>query len=155
MITFLLSFRGCESIKYSSPTGLAFSQDGRMYVCEQCDSLTVREIDGSESILPLCPGPNEEFFESIQCARVCSDDGIVVQDESGNLTKYSKDGQFIWRIESETTSAGSFCIDSSDLLYYAVGDEVKVYSPSGALLHVLVSDINDPGGIAIDGDDNV
>jgi len=126
-----------------------------MYVCEQCDSLTVREIDGSESILSLCPGPNEEFFESIQCARVCSDDGIVVQDESGNLTKYSKDGQFIWRIESETTSPGIFCIDSSDLLYYVVGDEVKVYSPSGALSHVLVSDINDPGGIAIDGDNNV
>jgi len=126
-----------------------------MYVCEQCDSLTIREIDGSQSELSLHPGPNEEFFERIECVRVCSDDLLVVQDESGNLIKYSKDGQFIWRIELEKTSPGSFCIDSGDLLYCATGDEVKVYLPSGAFSHVLVSGLNDPKGIAIDGENNI
>ena len=117
-----------------------------MYVSELCDSLTVREIDGSQSELSLHPGPNEEFFERIECVRVCSDDLLVVQDESGNLIKYIKDGQFIWIIESET-SPGTFCIDSSDLLYCATGDKVKVY--------LLVSGLNDPIGIAIDGDNNI
>ena len=70
----------------------------------------------------------------------------MVQDESGNLIKYIKDGQFIWIIESET-SPGTFCIDSSDLLYCATGDKVKVY--------LLVSGLNDPIGIAIDGDNNI
>ena len=148
-------FRGCESIEYSSPTGLAFTRDDKMYVSELCDSLTVREIDGSQSNLSLHPGPNEEFFDGIQCVRVYSDDLLVVQDESGNLIKYSKDGQFIWRIESETTSPGIFCIDSSDLLYCVTGDEVKVYLPSGAFSHVLVSGLNDPIGITIDGDNNI
>ena len=124
-----------------------------MYVCEQCDSLTIREIDGSQSELSLHPGPNEEFFERIECVRVCSDDLLVVQDESGNLIKYSKDGQFVWRIE--TTSPGIFCLDSSDLLYCVTGDEVKVYLPSGAFSHVLVSGLNDLKGIAIDGDNNI
>ena len=126
-----------------------------MYISELCDSLTVREIDGSHSNLSLHPGPNEEFFDSIECVRVCSDDLLVVQDESSNLIKYSKDGQFIWRIELETTSPGSFCIDSGDLLYCVTGDEVKVYLPSGAFSHVLVSGLNDPKGIAIDGDNNI
>ena len=147
-------FRGCESIEYSSPTGLAFTRDDKMYVSELCDSLTVREIDGSQSNLSLHPGPNEEFFDGIQCVRVYSDDLLVVQDESGNLIKYSKDGQFIWRIESRT-SPGTFCIDSSDLLYCATSDQVKVYLPSGAFSHVLVSGLNDPKGIAIDGDNNI
>ena len=80
----------------------------------------------------------------------------MVQDESGNLIKYSNDGEFIWRIESETTSPTvSFCLDSSDLLYCATNNEVKVYLPTGALSHVLVGDLKQPGGIAIDGDNNV
>jgi len=155
LLIFFFFFRGCESTEYSCPSGLAFTRDGRMYVSELCDSLTVREIDGSQSELSLCPGPNEEFFDSIQRARLCSDDRIVVQDESDNLTKYSKDGQFIWRLKSETTSPSTFCLDSGDLLYCATGDEVKVYLPSGAFSHVLVSDLNDPKGIAIDGDGNI
>ena len=88
----------------SCPTGLTISHDGRMYISEQCDTLTVREIDGSQSKLSLRPGPNKEFFHSIDYAQICSDDRIVVQDESGNLIKFSNDGEFIWRIESETTS---------------------------------------------------
>jgi len=127
-----------------------------MYISELCDSLTVREIDGSQSELSLLPGPNKEFFNYICYARICSDDRIVVRDESGNLTKYSNDGEFIWRIESETTSRTVFfCLDSSDLLYCATSNEVKVYLPTGALSHVLVSDLKHPGGIAIDGDSNV
>ena len=126
-----------------------------MYVCElSCDSLTVREIDGSQSKLSLDLGPNKESFDCILLARVCSDDGIVVIDETNDLTKCSKDGRFIWRIKPEK-SPRSFCIDSSDLLYCVTGDEVKVYSPSGTFLHVLVSGLNDPMGIAIDGDNNI
>jgi len=126
-----------------------------MYISELCDSLTVREIDGSESELSLHPGPNKEFFHYICYARICSDDRIVVQDESGNLIKYSSDGEFIWRIESETSRTVSFCLDSSDLLYCATSNKVKVYLPTGAFSHVLVSDLKHPRGIAIDGDSNV
>ena len=153
----MLSFRECESFNCSCPSGLTISHhDGRMYISELCDSLTVREIDGSQSELSLRPGPNKEFFNYICYARICSDDRIVVQDESGNLIKYSNDGEFIWRIESETTSRTvSFCLDSSDLIYCATSNEVKVYLPSGTLSHVLVSDLKHPGGIAIDGDSNV
>ena len=130
-------FRGCKSFDYSCPTGLAFSHDGRMYVCE-LDSLTVCQIDGSKSNLSIRPGPNKELFDNIHCVRVCRDDGIMVNDESDNLTKYSKDGQFIWTIKSKTASPSAFCLDSSDLLYCATSDQVKVYSPSGAFSHVLV-----------------
>ena len=102
-------------------------------------------------------GPNEECFDYIDCVRVCSDDMVVVRDESGNLTKFSKDGEFIWRIKPDTAANNyiSFCLDSSDLLYCATGDQVKVYLPSGAFSHVLVSDLKDPMGIAIDGDNNI
>ena len=123
-------------------------------MCE-LDSLTVCEIDGSKSDLSIRPGPNEELFDNIHCVRVCRDDGIMVNDESDNLTKYSKDGQFIWTIKSKTASPSAFCLDSSDLLYCATSDQVKVYSPSGAFSHVLVRDLNHPMSIAIDGDNNV
>ena len=126
-----------------------------MYISELCDTLTIREIDGSQSELSLRPGPNEEFFDYINCVRVCSDDMVVVRDESGNLTKFSKDGEFIWRIKPDTAANISFCLDSSDLLYCATGDQVKVYLPTGAFSHVLVSDLEDPMGIAIDGDNNI
>ena len=126
-----------------------------MYISELCDTLTIREIDGSQSELSLRPGPNEEFFYYINCVRVCSDDRVVVRDESGNLTKFSKDGEFIWRIKLDTAANISFCLDSSDLLYCATGDQVKVYLPTGAFSHVLVSGLEDPMGIAIDGDNNI
>ena len=119
--------------------------------------MTVREIDGSQSELSLRPGPNKEFFDSIYCARLCSDDGIVIQDESSNLTKFTKDGEFIWTINPDSSSTTSFCLDSSDLLYCATSDQVKVYLPSGAFSHVLVSDLKHPMGIAcaVDGDNNI
>ena len=126
-----------------------------MYISELRDTLTVREIDGSQSELSLRPGPNEEFFDSIYYARLCSDDGIVVQDESSNFTKFTKDGEFIWTINPDTSSTTSFCLDSSDLLYCATSDQVKVYLPSGAFSHVLVSNLKDPMGIAVDGDNNI
>ena len=85
----LLSFRECESFNCSCPSGLTISHhDGRMYISELRDSLTVREIDGSQSELSLRPGPNKEFFHCIYYARICSDDRIVVQDESGNLISF-------------------------------------------------------------------
>ena len=58
-------------------------------------------------------------------------------------------------MDDRTSSTTSFCLDSSDLLYCATGDQVKVYLPSGAFSHVLVSDLIDPMGIAIDGDNNI
>ena len=64
-----------------------------MYISELCDSLTVREIDGSQSELSLHPGPNKEFFHYICYAQICSDDRIVVQS--------NPDGEFISRIEFE------------------------------------------------------
>ena len=75
-------------------------------MCE-LDSLTVCQIDGSKSNLSIRPGPNKELFDYIHCVRVCRDDGIMVNDESDNLTKYSKDGQFIWTIKSKTASASA------------------------------------------------
>ena len=122
-----------------------------MYIIS-CDTLTIREIDGSQSELSLCPGPNEDY---IDCVRVCSDDRVVVRDESGNLTKFSNDGELIWRIKPDTAANISFCLDSSDLLYCATSDQVKVYLPSGALSHVLVSDLKRPMGMAVDGDNNI
>ena len=126
-----------------------------MYISDLCATLTVREVHGSQSELSLRPGPNKEFFDSIHCARLCCDDGIVVQDESSNLTKFTKDGEFIWTINPDSSSTTSFCLDSSDLLYCATSDQVKVYLPSGAFSHVLVSDLKDPIGIAVDGDNNI
>ena len=126
-----------------------------MYISDLCATLTVREIDGSQSELSLRRGPNEEFFDSIYCARLCSDDGIVIQDESSNLTKFTKDGEFIWTINPDSSSTTSFCLDSSDLLYCVTDDQVKVYLPTGAFSHVLVSDVKDPIGIAVDVDDNI
>ena len=129
-----------------------------MYICAVRDSLAVCEIDGSQSKLSLHPGPNKESSHGIYYARVCSDDGIVVHDQSANITKYSKDGEFIWRIKSNATSPSwCFCLDSSDFLYSPTGDQVKVYFPSGAFSHdiVLFSDLKHPTAIAIDGDNNV
>ena len=115
-------------------------------------------MNGSESLLTLRSGPYQEYTEDLCCvqAQVCSDDAIVVYeefDESNSLTKHSKDGEFIWEIKFETEL--SIALDSSDLLYCATGDQVKVYLPSGAFSHVLVSDLNHPMAIAIDGDGNV
>ena len=129
-----------------------------MYICAVRDTLAVREIDGSQSELSLRPGPNKESSHGIYYAQVCSDDGIVVQDQSANITKYSKDGEFIWRIKSNATSPSwCFCLDSSDFLYSPTGDQVKVYFPSGAFSRdiVLFSDLKHPTAIAIDGDNNV
>ena len=161
----MLSFRGCEFTYFVCDDlwSLTISRDGRLYIFVDRNILTVREIDGSLSELSLRSGSNEDedtdFSESdgIIYARVCSDDGIVVNYEFDEITKYSKDGEFIWRIESNTTSYGKrFCLNSSDLLYCVTSDnQVKVYLPSGAFSHVLVSGLKDPMGIAIDGDNNV
>ena len=90
---------------------------------------------------------SNEYFHHV---RVCSDDGIVVHDDFGDLTKYSRDRDFIWTIKRDTLTSpiASFCLDSSDLIYCATNDRVNVYLPSGAFSHVLVA-------IAIDGDNYV
>ena len=141
---------------------LTISPDGRIYIVDR-DILIVREIDGSPSELSLRSESNEDedfdfnSSDRINFARVCSDDGIVVSYKFDEITKYSKDGEFMWRIESNTTSySNRFCLDSSDLLYCVTSDnQVKVYLPSGAFSHVLVSGLKDPMGIAIDGDNNI
>ena len=154
----MLSSRGCEYFLCSNPTGLTISHDGRMYICDHSDTLTVREIDGSRSKLSLRPGPNKECIDNVCYARVCSDDGIVVHDLSGNVTKFTKDGEYIYRIKPPSSSPiRCFCLDSSDLLYCATSDQVKVYLPSGAFSHdmVLLSTLKQPNAIAIDKDNNV
>ena len=154
----MFSFRGCEYFGCSDPSSLTISRDGRIYICAVRDSLTVREIDASQSELSLRPGPNKESSHDIYYARVCSDDGIVVHDQSANVTKYSKDGEFVWQIKHDTVSPiRCFCLDASDLLYCATSDQVKVYLPNGAFSHDMVrfSDLKHPMAIAIDGDNNV
>jgi len=59
----LLSSSGCEYFDGFNPSGLTIKQDGRMYISEHRDTLTVREIDGSQSKLSLRPGPNKEFVD--------------------------------------------------------------------------------------------
>ena len=129
-----------------------------MYICRHRDTPTVREVDGSQSKLSLHPGPNKEFIDGVNYVRVCSDDGIVVQDQPGNVTKFSKDGEFVWQIKPPSSSPIRwFCLGSSDLLYCATRDRVKVYLPSGAFSHdmVLLSTLKQPNAIAIDKDNNV
>ena len=150
----MFSFRGCEYFDCSGPSAVTVSRDGRVYICAVRDTLTVREIDGSQSELSLRPGPNKESSHGVYYARVCSDDGLVVHDQSNNVTKYNKDGEFIWRIKRDIRC---FCLDASDLLYCATSDQVKVYLPSGAFSHDVVhfSDSKHPMAIAVDGDNNV
>ena len=129
-----------------------------MYICDHCDTLTVREIDGSLSELSLHPGPNKEFIDGIFNVQACSDDGIVVQDESDNVTKFTKYGEFVWQIKPHSISPiRCFCLDSSGLLYCATSDQVKVYLHSGTFSHdmVLFSTLKHPNAIAIDEDKNV
>ena len=112
-----------------------------MYIYED-GALTVCEMDGSKS---------KEYYRRIHCVRVCSDDGIVVHDDFGDLSKYSKDRELTWRIKPDTASFFRFCLDSRDLLYCTTRDhQVKVYLPSGAFSHVLVSDLKHPSAIATD-----
>ena len=135
-----------------------------MYICgEECDSFLIRDTDGSQSELSLSPGP-DNVIDATYHPRVCSDDGIVVSGEFGDLTKFSKGGEFLWKIE--TGCDFRFCLNSSDFLYCATGElatsdletsdsnQIRVYLPNGAFSHVLVSNINYPMAIAIDGDNN-
>ena len=126
-----------------------------MYISSEGDevsTLTVRHIDGSQSKLSLNV---VDYFGGYRFSvLLCSDDGLVVFD--GSIIKCSKDGELIWIIEPETTQFFAACLDPNDLLYCATSDQVKVYLPSGAFSHVLVSDLKEvPSAIAIDGDNNV
>ena len=94
-------------------------------LCDHRDTLTVREIDDSLSKLFLHPVPNKEFIDGVFNAPVCSNCWIVVHDQSYNVTKFSKDGEFVWQMKP-STSIRCFCFDSSDLLYCATSDQVKV-----------------------------
>ena len=129
------------------------------------DTLEILETDGSMSELPLCPErePEQEDssaeinrdnspFQQIDCVRACGDGGVVICDESNTLRKYSKDGEFVWRIKSEISG---FCLDSNDSIYCSEGHEVNVYLPNGVFSHVLVEDLEGMMGIAVDGKNNV
>ena len=133
-----------------------------MYACVLNDTLEILEADGSMSELPLCPEREEDSsaeinrdnspFQQIDCVRACSDGGVVICDESNNLRKYSKDGEFVWRIKSEISG---FCLDGNDSIYCSEGHQVNVYLPNGVFSHVLVEDLEGMMGIAVDGKNNV
>jgi len=115
---------------------------GRVYVCE-LDSLTIREIDGSQSKHSFRPG----FMDNarISCVRICSYDAVVIGDGAGNVAKYGKNGKFMWTIQPlARDTCALFCLDSGDLLYCATSDpnQVKVHLLSAAFSHVLVNDLN-------------
>ena len=119
------------------------------------ESMKVRETNNSHSEFSLRDGPNEELFsESIYCARICCDGGIVVCDYAGNLAKYSKEGEFEWRIGEEplqgVTFIRKFFVDSSGLIYLPEKQKVKVYLPNGAFSHdIELESDSDSIGIAV------
>ena len=118
--------------------------------------MTVREIDGSQSKRSFRPGPMDKA--RISCVRICCYDAVVIGDSGSNVAKYGKNGKFMWTIQPLTRdNFALFCLDSGDLLYCATSDpnQVKVYLPSGAFSHVLVSDLEFPWAIAIDGSNNI
>ena len=125
------------------------------------ESMKVRETNNSHSEFSLRDGPNEELFsESIYCARICCDGGIVVCDYAGNLAKYSKEGEFEWRIGEEplqgVTFIRKFFVDSSGLIYLPEKQKVKVYLPNGAFSHdIELESDSDSIGIAVDVDKNI
>ena len=130
-------------------------------MCVLNDTLEILEADGSKSEMALCPEREDasaEFkkddspFQQIECVRACSDGGVVICDESNNLRKYGKDGEFVWRIKSEISG---FCLDGNDSIYCSTGHQVNVYLPNGVFSHVLVEDLECMMGIAVDGDNNV
>ena len=131
-------------------------------MCALNDTLEILEADGSKSEMPLCPEPEEdssaEFkkddspFQQIDCVRACGDGGVVIRDESNNLRKYSKDGEFVWRIRSKISG---FCLDGNGSIYCSTGHQVNVYLPNGVFSHVLVEDLECMMGIAVDGNNNV
>ena len=133
-----------------------------MYACVLNDTLEILEADGSMSELPLCPEREEDSsaeinrdnspFQQIDCVRACSDGGVVICDESNNLRKYSKDGEFVWRIKSEISG---FCLDGNDTIYCSEGHQVNIYLPNGVFSHVLVEDLEGMMGIAVDGKNNL
>ena len=164
----LLPFRRCKSYEFSDSVGVTVSQDSRVYVCALNDTLEILEADGSMSEMPLCPTHKEKSgvevkkedspFDQIESVRACGDGGVVVCDEFNNLRKYSKDGEFIWKIEveiSNSTVVSRFCIDINDWLYCPTDHQVNVYLPNGVFSHVLVKDLECVKGIAVDGNNNV
>ena len=162
----LLPFRRCKSYEFSDSVGVTVSHDSRVYVCSGfTDTLEILEADGSMSEMPLCPKHKEKSgvelkkeyspFEQIECLRACGDGGVVVCDEFDNLRKYSKEGEFIWKIGVEISNGSRFCIDINDWLYCPTDHQVNVYLPNGIFLHVLVKDLECVKGIAVDGNNNV
>jgi len=72
IIIYLLSyFQGMWILWLFLPNGLTTSHHGWMYISEACDTLTVCEIDDSQSELSLCPGP--KVFHSVYYVRICSE----------------------------------------------------------------------------------
>ena len=70
----------------------------------------------------------------VECIEPCSDGGVVVCDDCHNLRKYSKDGEFVWRIKLPYIS--EFYLDSNDLIYCSTCNQVNVYLPNGVFSHV-------------------
>ena len=81
----------------------------------------------------------------VECIEPCNDGGVVVQDDCHNLRKYSKDGEFVWRINLPYIS--EFYLDSNDLIYCSTHNQVNVYLPNGVFSHVKdskgIKDSND------------
>ena len=124
-----------------------------------CDPMQIQETDGSHFEFSLHPGPNgEPFGENIYGARVCCDDGIMVFDKEDSLYKYSKDGEFEWRIPypPRVTGIRKFFVDSSGLIYLPQTQKVEIYSPDGTFSHdIVLENDSDSTGIAVDGDKNI
>ena len=82
----------------------------------------------------------------VECVEPCSDGGVVVCDDRHNLRKYSKDGEFVWRIKLPIGNS-EFYLDSNDLIYCSTGNKVNVYLPNGVFSHVKdskgIEDSND------------
>ena len=134
-------------------------------MCGLNATLDIIEADGSMSDMALCTEPEEdssaEFkkdnspFEQIECVQACSDGGVVICDECNNLRKYSKDGEFVWKINMKVSDGTRFCIGINDWLYCPTEHQINVYLPNGVFSHVLVKDLECVKGIAVDDNNNV
>ena len=119
-------------------------------MCVLNDTLEIIEADGSVSEMPLCPKEKsgveqlkkeDSPFEEIEFVRVCGDGGVVVCDEFNNLRKYSKEGEFIWKIEveisnSDTTAAK--CLKVVALLFKNDLNRDRVVGKVSELKHFFI-----------------
>ncbi len=140
---------GCEIV---NPTGLAFGQDGQLYISSRNDGIVYRYND----------------FEELE--PIAEDLGIacgLAFDSSGNLYVGDRTGR-IWRLESgggrtefarlePSIAAYHLLIDSADHVYvtapsFSLRDSVFRITPQGKV-EVLFSGLARPQGMALDRDE--